>query len=80
MGILGTKTMSGNWSASYSFELLKSLKNQNELDMIWHVGDVGYADDACFHTIATGYYLFYINFFSYFFLYFILFILIFKYF
>eukprot|EP00604_Paraphysomonas_vestita_P002389 CAMPEP_0174819338 /NCGR_PEP_ID=MMETSP1107-20130205/2503_1 /TAXON_ID=36770 /ORGANISM="Paraphysomonas vestita, Strain GFlagA" /LENGTH=335 /DNA_ID=CAMNT_0016032633 /DNA_START=399 /DNA_END=1406 /DNA_ORIENTATION=- len=46
--------MSGNWSASYSLELLKSLMSQDEIDMIWHVGDVGYADDACFHTIATA--------------------------
>lgn len=37
MGILGTKTMSGNWSASYSYELLKTMMNKNEIDMIWYV-------------------------------------------
>jgi hypothetical protein len=37
MGILGSKTMSGNWSASYSYELLKSMMNQDEIDMIWLV-------------------------------------------
>jgi hypothetical protein len=35
MGILGSKTMSGNWSASYSHELLKTMANHNEIDMIW---------------------------------------------
>ena len=40
MGILGTKTMSGNWSASYSLELLKSLTNQNEIDLIWYLFDI----------------------------------------
>lgn len=69
MGILGSKTMAGNWSASYSYELLKGMVSRDEIDMIWlvllsflhisypnlrHVGDVGYADDACFHSIKTG--------------------------
>ena len=54
MGILGSKTMAGNWSATYSRELMESWKDNNEIDMVWHVGDVGYADDAVFHTLKTA--------------------------
>ncbi|CAE7555052.1 aphA, partial [Symbiodinium microadriaticum] len=54
MGILGSVTMSNNWSATFSRELLEDMKDNDEIDMIWHVGDVGYADDAAFHTIKTA--------------------------
>lgn len=54
MGILGSVTMAHNWSATFSRELLEDMKDTNAVDMVWHVGDVGYADDATFHTIKTG--------------------------
>eukprot|EP00286_Rhodomonas_abbreviata_P023490 CAMPEP_0181309894 /NCGR_PEP_ID=MMETSP1101-20121128/12269_1 /TAXON_ID=46948 /ORGANISM="Rhodomonas abbreviata, Strain Caron Lab Isolate" /LENGTH=448 /DNA_ID=CAMNT_0023416433 /DNA_START=92 /DNA_END=1438 /DNA_ORIENTATION=+ len=53
MGVLGNKTMAGNWSATYSREILESWKDNGEIDMVFHVGDVGYADDAVFHTLKT---------------------------
>lgn len=53
VGILGSKTMAGNWSATFSRETLERWNNNKELDLVWHVGDVGYADDAVFHTIKT---------------------------
>jgi hypothetical protein len=53
MGILGNLAMAGNWSATFSRETLESWKNNKEIDMVWHVGDVGYADDAVFHTAKT---------------------------
>lgn len=54
MGILGSVTMEQNWSAVFSRELMEDLKNKNEVDMVFHVGDVGYADDAVFHSIETA--------------------------
>lgn len=53
MGILGSKTMSANWSATFSRETLERWKDNKEIDLVWHVGDVGYADDAVFHTAKT---------------------------
>jgi len=53
MGILGSKTMAGNWSATFSRQTLETWKDKGEIDMVFHVGDVGYADDAAFHTMAT---------------------------
>jgi len=53
VGVLGSLTMAGNWSATFSRETLEKWKNSGEIDMVWHVGDVGYADDAVFHTLKT---------------------------
>jgi hypothetical protein len=53
VGVLGTKAMAGNWSAVFSRDTLEQWKNSGEIDMVWHVGDVGYADDAVFHTLKT---------------------------
>jgi hypothetical protein len=53
MGVLGSKTMAGNWSAVFSHDLLEKQMNNDEIDFVWHVGDVGYADDATFHTMKT---------------------------
>lgn len=36
-----------NWSATLTRERLEALRGQ--LDMIWHLGDIGYADDAFGH-------------------------------
>lgn len=51
---LGDITMESNWSAVYSRNLMEQWKNDGEVDMFYHVGDVGYADDATFHSIATA--------------------------
>jgi hypothetical protein len=53
VGILGTLAMAGNWSATFSRETLERWKDNKEIDLVWHVGDVGYADDAVFHTVKT---------------------------
>jgi len=53
VGILGSKTMAGNWSATFTRETLERWKDNKEIDLVWHVGDVGYADDAVFHTVKT---------------------------
>lgn len=53
VGVLGSLTMAGNWSAVFSRNTLEKWKNSGEIDMVWHVGDVGYADDAVFHTLKT---------------------------
>jgi hypothetical protein len=53
MGVLGSKTMAGNWSTVFSRNLLEKQVRNDEIDAVWHVGDVGYADDATFHTMKT---------------------------
>ena len=53
MGVLGSITMSGNWSATFSRQLLEKMNNNHEIDLVFHVGDVGYADDAVFHSMKT---------------------------
>merc|ERR1711968_399413 len=35
-----------DWSATYSRQTLENLKDQKLIDLVWHVGDIGYADDA----------------------------------
>ena len=37
------------WSAEYSRQTLEALKNNGDIEMVWHVGDIGYADDAFAH-------------------------------
>jgi acid phosphatase type 7 len=51
---LGDITMEGNWSAVFSRNLMEQWKDNGEVDMFYHVGDVGYADDAVFHSLATA--------------------------
>ena len=50
----GSVTTERNWSATYSRNLLEQLKNENKIDLIYHVGDIGYADNAVWHTIKTA--------------------------
>lgn len=38
-----------DWSAQFSRDVLVNI-DQNPVDMYWHVGDIGYADDAMLHT------------------------------
>lgn len=35
-----------DWSATYTRARLEALKNANEIDWVWHLGDIGYPDDA----------------------------------
>ena len=58
MGYLGSEerpmkiTIGGlqkHWSAVPTRQRLEQLKNSGEIDMIWHVGDIGYVDDAYAH-------------------------------
>ena len=34
------------WSATYSRNMLESLKNSGDIDWVFHVGDIGYVDDS----------------------------------
>eukprot|EP01062_Namystynia_karyoxenos_P062540 TRINITY_DN5543_c0_g2_i1.p1 TRINITY_DN5543_c0_g2~~TRINITY_DN5543_c0_g2_i1.p1 ORF type:complete len:447 (+),score=165.48 TRINITY_DN5543_c0_g2_i1:86-1426(+) len=38
-----------NWSAQPSRRSIEAMKDKGELDFIWHVGDIAYADDAFSH-------------------------------
>ena len=37
------------WSAVPTRQRLEQMKDEGALDMIWHVGDIGYIDDAFAH-------------------------------
>ncbi len=58
MGYLGSAerpmeiTIAGlkkHWSAVPTRQTLEQLKDRREIDLIWHVGDIGYIDDAFAH-------------------------------
>jgi hypothetical protein len=54
MGLLGHLIYTvREWSAQYSRDLMEQWKNANEIDMVWHIGDIGYADDAAFYSIKS---------------------------
>jgi len=38
--------LKSNWSASFSRQVLEDWKNDKSIDFVWHLGDIGYADDA----------------------------------
>jgi acid phosphatase type 7 len=42
-----------NWTATLTRELLESMKDQDMMDSVWIVGDLGYVDDAFGHTGYT---------------------------
>ena len=42
-----------NWSATLSRELMERLNIQGAYDLVWHVGDIGYADDS-FGCVYAG--------------------------
>jgi len=42
-----------DWSATYARNTLERLKDDKEIDMTWHVGDIGYTDDAFAHHPAS---------------------------
>lgn len=40
-----------HWSASFSRATLERLKDEGAIDWIWHLGDIGYVDDAFAHDV-----------------------------
>ena len=40
-----------HWSATYSRQSLEMLKDNGDIEMVWHVGDIGYMDDAFAHDV-----------------------------
>lgn len=46
---LTTSGLVKDWSASLSRARLEVLKDSKQLDWIWHLGDIGYIDDAYAH-------------------------------
>ena len=44
------------WSATYTRRTLEGLKNAGDIDMVWHVGDIGYMDDAYAHDPLSFHY------------------------
>lgn len=53
MGKLGDVTQQSNWSAVFTRQLLEKLKDEEAIDMVFHVGDLGYADSAAFHSMKA---------------------------
>jgi len=45
-----------NWSASHTRDLVLSQAQRGAIDAVWHLGDIGYADTAYAHGIATSRY------------------------
>lgn len=39
-----------NWSGEPSRRTMERLKDNKQIDMVWHVGDISYADDSYAHT------------------------------
>jgi len=39
-----------DWSAQFSYDTLMDWTNKNEVDMMWHLGDIGYIDDSYAHA------------------------------
>eukprot|EP00854_Cymbomonas_tetramitiformis_P013329 gene13329-15748_t len=46
---ISTDGLVKNWSALPARQTLEKLKNEGSIDLIWHVGDIGYIDDAFAH-------------------------------
>ncbi|EDQ89016.1 uncharacterized protein MONBRDRAFT_25809 [Monosiga brevicollis MX1] len=54
--VVATGGLQKNWSAVPVRTLLESLKDTKAIDFIWHLGDIGYADDAFSHApLKFGY-------------------------
>ena len=41
------------WSASYTYGVLRRLVDTATIDGVWHLGDIGYADDAFGHALGS---------------------------
>jgi hypothetical protein len=46
---LHSEGLEKNWTATHSRRTLEALKNQHRIDAVWHLGDIGYVDDAFGH-------------------------------
>ena len=47
--VIAVAGLKKHWTAVPSRRQLESLKDAKEIDMIWHLGDIGYIDDAFAH-------------------------------
>eukprot|EP01060_Flectonema_neradi_P033330 TRINITY_DN5578_c0_g1_i1.p1 TRINITY_DN5578_c0_g1~~TRINITY_DN5578_c0_g1_i1.p1 ORF type:complete len:470 (+),score=101.07 TRINITY_DN5578_c0_g1_i1:66-1412(+) len=65
MGWLGSKErpmkidgggLKKNWSAVPTRVQLEKMLRNDEFDLVWHVGDIAYADDAFAHDVVGGLY------------------------
>eukprot|EP01059_Diplonema_ambulator_P017833 TRINITY_DN29932_c0_g1_i1.p1 TRINITY_DN29932_c0_g1~~TRINITY_DN29932_c0_g1_i1.p1 ORF type:complete len:459 (+),score=168.54 TRINITY_DN29932_c0_g1_i1:46-1422(+) len=45
-----------NWSAVPTRQTMEKLRLQGEIEWVWHLGDIGYADDAFGHDVVGGLY------------------------
>eukprot|EP00754_Rhynchopus_humris_P039874 Rhum_TRINITY_DN22954_c0_g1::Rhum_TRINITY_DN22954_c0_g1_i1::g.176741::m.176741 len=54
--VLPVGGMKKHWSAVPTRQTLEKMHNAGEIDGIWHVGDIGYADDAFDTDIVGGQY------------------------
>ncbi|KAL1503565.1 hypothetical protein AB1Y20_012043 [Prymnesium parvum] len=53
MEIKNRDSLQTDWSASYTYNTLRQLVDSRTINGVWHVGDIGYADDAFAHEVAT---------------------------
>ena len=49
---IAVKGLKQEWSASHTYETLRRLVDEDGIDGVWHLGDVGYADDAAWHALG----------------------------
>eukprot|EP01063_Lacrimia_lanifica_P034874 TRINITY_DN6546_c0_g1_i1.p1 TRINITY_DN6546_c0_g1~~TRINITY_DN6546_c0_g1_i1.p1 ORF type:complete len:510 (+),score=138.41 TRINITY_DN6546_c0_g1_i1:69-1598(+) len=54
--IIHIEGLKKNWSAVPTRTTLEGMKDAGEIDMVWHVGDIGYADDSYDHNLVGGNY------------------------
>lgn len=54
--VIATAGLVKHWSATVTRDRLEALKNANQFDFLWHLGDIGYADDAFAHHPLGFYY------------------------
>lgn len=54
--VIATAGLVKHWSATVSRVRLEALKDGGELDWVWHLGDIGYVDDAFAHHPLGFYY------------------------
>lgn len=48
--LIHTDGLVKDWSATYSRQTLEALKDSGDIQWIWHLGDIGYIDDAYAHA------------------------------
>merc|ERR1711871_1652267 len=48
--VVSVAGLAKDWSATFTREVLEDLKNNGSIDFVWHLGDIGYADDSFAHS------------------------------